>query len=127
MQKTSNPARDAYADWQTLVAKYQKPEIRKSVWQIVNSFGGFFLGLILMVFSLSVGYWLTLILALPTAGFLVRMFIIQHDCGHGSFFKNRKANEWVGTLASLFTMTPYRYWRRIPLSRPSHPNPYRVS
>ena len=112
MQTTSKPDREAYADWQTLVAKYQQPEIRKSVWQIINSFSGFLLGWVLMYFSLGVGYWLTLLLAVPTAGFVVRMFIIQHDCGHGSFFKNRKANTWVGTAASLFTMTPYRYWRR---------------
>ncbi len=65
-----------------------------------------------MLWSLQVGYWLTLLLAVPAAGFLVRIFIIQHDCGHGSFFKSRRANDTVGFLASLFTLTPYKFWRK---------------
>ncbi|MDX1521623.1 MAG: fatty acid desaturase [Anaerolineae bacterium] len=65
-----------------------------------------------MVLSLEVGYWLTLLLAVPTAGFLVRLFIIQHDCGHGSFFKSRKANDWVGMTCSMITWTPYYYWQK---------------
>jgi omega-6 fatty acid desaturase (delta-12 desaturase) len=104
---------DAYKGWKKLVAHYQKPDVRKSIWQIINSFGGFFLGCILMYLSLKyVGYWLALLLSVPTAGFLVRVFIIQHDCGHGSFFKARAANNWVGTLCSLFTLTAYRYWQK---------------
>lgn len=108
---TPSPA-EAYDNWRAVVAQYQKPEVRKSVWQIINSFGGLLLGWVLMYFSLEVGYWLTLLISVPTAGFVVRIFIIQHDCGHGSFFRNRKANDSVGIIASLFTMTPYRYWRK---------------
>jgi omega-6 fatty acid desaturase (delta-12 desaturase) len=73
------------------------------MWQVINSFGGLFLALVLMYFSLGIGYWLTLLFALPAAGFVARIFIIQHDCGHGSFFKSRKAIETVGTLCSFFT------------------------
>jgi omega-6 fatty acid desaturase (delta-12 desaturase) len=65
-----------------------------------------------MVLSLDYSYWLTLGLALPTAGLLVRIFIIQHDCGHGSFFKSRQANDYLGSVCSLFTLTPYYYWRK---------------
>ena len=65
-----------------------------------------------MYLSLRVGYWLTLLLAAPTAGFLIRIFIIQHDCGHGSFFKARRANEAVGTACSVFTFIAYKYWRK---------------
>jgi omega-6 fatty acid desaturase (delta-12 desaturase) len=65
-----------------------------------------------MFFSLQIGYWLTLLLSIPTAGFLMRLFIIQHDCGHGSFFRSRKANDSVGLACSLFTMTPYYYWQK---------------
>ncbi|MCE7981055.1 MAG: fatty acid desaturase [Caldilinea sp. CFX5] len=101
-----------YAGWQAIVAKYQQPNLRKSLWQVGNSFGGFLLGWTLMYFSLSVGYWLTLLLALPTAGFLVRIFIIQHDCGHGSFFKARQANDSTGMISGILTMVPYRYWRK---------------
>lgn len=57
-------------------------------------------------------YWLTLLLAVPAAGLLVRAFIIQHDCGHGSFFASRKTNDFVGRAMSLLTMAPYGLWRR---------------
>src|SRR5215471_15378269 len=101
MNTNRNTLATAYADWRTLVAQYEQPDIRKSVWQIVNSFGGLFLCWVLMMLSLPVGYWLTLLLAVPAAGFLVRIFIIQHDCGHGSFFKARRANDAVGSLCSV--------------------------
>jgi acyl-lipid omega-6 desaturase (Delta-12 desaturase) len=67
---------------------------------------------ILMWLSLDVGYWLTLLLAVPAAGFLVRLFIIQHDCGHGAFFRQRVANLWMGRVLGVFTMTPFDYWKR---------------
>lgn len=101
-----------YAGWQKLVAQYSRPNVRRGVWQLVNSFGGLFLGWILMFLSLQVGYWLTLLLAVPVAGFLVRIFIIQHDCGHNSFFKSRRANDAVGSLCGAFTMVAYKYWRK---------------
>lgn len=101
-----------YSGWQTLVRKYQQPDLRKSIWQVANSFGGLFLSLILMYLSMSIGYWLTLLLAVPTAGFMMRIFIIQHDCGHGSFFKSRWANDVVGALSAPFTLVPYKLWRK---------------
>lgn len=106
------PTTAAYDGWRAIVAKYQQPDVRKSTWQIVNSFGGLFLCWVLMYFSLNVSYLLTLLLSIPAAGFAVRIFIIQHDCGHGSFFKSRKANDTVGVMCSLFTMTAYKYWRK---------------
>jgi omega-6 fatty acid desaturase (delta-12 desaturase) len=57
-------------------------------------------------------YWLSLLLILPAAGFFLRLFIIQHDCGHGSFFRNRRANDWLGRVIGVLTLTPYDYWRR---------------
>lgn len=65
-----------------------------------------------MYLSLSWSYWLTLLLAVPTAGFLVRIFIIQHDCGHHSFFASRRANDVLGFLCGVLTITPYQFWRR---------------
>jgi len=56
--------------------------------------------------------WLTLLLAIPAAGFLVRLFMIQHDCGHGAFFRHRLANDWIGRALGVVTMTPYDFWRR---------------
>ncbi len=57
-------------------------------------------------------YGISLLLAIPAAGFLVRLFMIQHDCGHGAFFRNRLANDWVGRIIGVLTMTPYDFWRR---------------
>ena len=65
-----------------------------------------------MLLSLRYSYWLCLMLAVPSAGFLVRLFMIQHDCGHGSFFRRRRANDWLGRVLGVLTLTPYGYWRR---------------
>ncbi len=99
-------------DWKAMVKAYQRPEVFKSIWQVVNSFGLLLILWILMYLSLNVSYWTTLALALPTAGMLVRIFIIQHDCGHGSFFASRKANDRLGQVCGVFTLTPYFQWRK---------------
>ena len=65
-----------------------------------------------MWLALDVGYWIGLVLAVPAAGFLVRLFMIQHDCGHGAFFRSRLANDWVGRVIGILTLTPYDCWRR---------------
>ncbi len=74
--------------------------------------GIFLLLWLAMWLSLDLGYWLTLLLAVPTAGLLVRLFIIQHDCGHGSLFRSRRINNLVGRVLGVVTLTPYDYWRR---------------
>lgn len=112
MTNISNTTQTAPIEWRTLVRPYQQPDAHKAVWQLVNSFGGFGLSCILMYLSLRVGYWLTLLLGLFAAGFLVRIFIIQHDCGHGAFFKGRRNNDIVGTMCSIFTLLPYKFWRK---------------
>jgi len=60
---------------------------------------------------LQVSYWLTLFLAIPAAGFLLRLFMIQHDCGHGALFAGRRTNDWVGRVLGVLTLTPYDHWR----------------
>ena len=57
-------------------------------------------------------WWATLLIAIPSAGFLVRLFMVQHDCGHGAFFSHRRANDWVGRVIGVLTLTPYDFWRR---------------
>ena len=101
-----------YAGWQRLVRTYQQPSLRLARWQMVTSFGGLLASVGLMVLSLQLSYGLTLLLAVFAAGFLVRVFIIQHDCGHGSFFASRRANDLVGTVSGVLTMVPYRFWRK---------------
>ena len=97
--------------WRKAIARYQNPDLKRSLWQVANSVLPFFLLWYLMYRSLEVSYWLTLALAVPTAGFMVRVFIIFHDCGHGSFFKSQQANDLVGTLTGILTLTPYYHWR----------------
>jgi len=97
--------------WKEVVAKYQQPALRRSFWQLINTLLPYAALWYLMYLSLAVSYWLTGALALLAAGFLVRVFIIFHDCGHGSFFKSQKANDILGSLSGLLCFTPYRHWR----------------
>ena len=73
-----------------------------------------------MQLTLDVGYWLTLLLALPAGGLVVRLFMIQHDCGHGSFFRSRLANDLLGRAISVFTLTPYDQWRKAHANHHAH-------
>ncbi|MEP7134590.1 MAG: fatty acid desaturase [Chloroflexota bacterium] len=97
--------------WQTVVAKYAYPETWRSVWQVLNSLIPFLLTWYLMYRSLAVGYWLTLILSVPAAGFMVRLFIIFHDCCHGSFFRTLRTNDLMGLVMGVFVLTPFYDWR----------------
>ena len=85
---------------------------RRSAIQLVTTAAPFAVMMGAMVLSLQFSYWVTLLLAVPTAGLLVRLFIFQHDCGHGSFFTSRLANDTLGRLISIFTLTPYEHWKR---------------
>jgi acyl-lipid omega-6 desaturase (Delta-12 desaturase) len=100
------------AFWSDTVVKYKRPNRLKSSWQIINSLLPFCGLWYLMYLSIFWSYWLTLFLAVPTAGFLVRLFIIQHDCGHHSYFRSRRANDVVGRFCGVITLTPYDLWRR---------------
>ena len=91
---------------------FQAPILVYSLGQLATSFGGFFATCAAMYMCLAVSLWITLPISVLAAGFLVRIFIIQHDCGHGSFFRSRRANELIGGLCGLMTLTPYAFWRR---------------
>jgi acyl-lipid omega-6 desaturase (Delta-12 desaturase) len=82
------------------------------VWQLVSTAALFITSMVLMYLSLDVSYWLTLALAVPTAFLMIRLFIIQHDCGHGSFFRSSRAADWIGSVLGVFTLTPYHYWKK---------------
>jgi omega-6 fatty acid desaturase (delta-12 desaturase) len=91
---------------------YCEPSRVRASLELGVTAGAMLLGWFLMWLSLGIGYWLTLLLAVPTAGFLVRLFLIQHDCGHGAFFRRRLVNDWVGRALGVLTLTPYDYWKR---------------
>jgi omega-6 fatty acid desaturase (delta-12 desaturase) len=99
-------------DWNELLAPYREPSRWRSLWQLGTT------ALLLAVFwaatywSLSVGYWLTLLLAVPAALMVVRLFMLQHDCGHGAFFHSQRMNTLVGSVLGVVTLVPYNYWRK---------------
>jgi omega-6 fatty acid desaturase (delta-12 desaturase) len=101
---------DAHA-WKAIVARFQRPNAWRASWQIINTVGGYFALWALIYWSRSVSWWLTIPLAVLAGGFLVRVFIIFHDCGHGSFFTSNRANAFWGFVTGLLTMTPYYHWR----------------
>ena len=86
--------------------------VRRSLLQLATSFGPFLAGCAAMYVACGISPWLALALAVPTGAFMVRVFIVQHDCGHGSFFSSRRANTIVGRLCSLCTFTPFASWSR---------------
>lgn len=100
-------------NWKEIISNYQVPDNTKAVVQIITSFGPYIALWILMYFSLQWSIWITMGLAIINAFFLVRIFIIQHDCGHQSFFTSKKWNTFVGWTCSLFSSLPFRYWAKV--------------
>jgi omega-6 fatty acid desaturase (delta-12 desaturase) len=100
-------------DWTQKLAAYRRSDWRRSIFELAltaSALAGVW-GLGWMAFA--AGLWpVALLLTLPAALFLVRLFMIQHDCGHGAFFEAKAANEWVGRVIGVLTLTPYDYWRR---------------
>jgi len=99
------------AAWKEIVAEYQKPSLGRAVWQIINTVVPYGALWYLMHLCLAVSWWLVVPLAVLAGAFLVRVFIIFHDCGHGSYFKSRAANDTVGFFTGVLTFTPYYHWR----------------
>ncbi len=91
---------------------YQGADEMRSVFQLITTVILYVAILIAAYYSMQISYWLTALLIILAAGLLTRLFTLQHDCGHGSFFKTKKMNDWTGRFLSLFTVTPYDFWRR---------------
>ncbi len=108
---TSKPS-DGEPNWARALADFRDPSPRRSIVEIVLTALPFLALWIAMAVLIERGHWWSLILTVPAAAFLVRLFIIQHDCGHGSFFRSRRANDWVGRLLGIVTLTPYDQWRK---------------
>jgi acyl-lipid omega-6 desaturase (Delta-12 desaturase) len=97
--------------WKAVVARYQRPAHWRAIWQLLNTLVPYAALWYIMYRSLAISVWLALPLAVLAGGFLVRIFIIFHDCTHGSFFRSRRANEWLGCLAGVLCFTPFYRWR----------------
>jgi acyl-lipid omega-6 desaturase (Delta-12 desaturase) len=108
---TENTRKVGPIRWQPIVAKYARPDRKRSLMMLANTLIPYFVLWGLMVWSTKVSYWITLGLAVLAAGFLMRTFIIFHDCGHGSFFKSKGANDVVGSITGFLNFTPYYRWK----------------
>src|ERR1700733_10762003 len=98
--------------WGQILGPYRTPDLSRSIFELLVTAAPFVMLWALMWAALGVGYWLCLLLALPTACFLMRLFMIQHDCGHGACFRRRATNDWVGRVIGVVTLTPYSFWLR---------------
>ncbi|MCC5857353.1 MAG: fatty acid desaturase [Ectothiorhodospiraceae bacterium] len=90
---------------------YREPRLARSLLEIAITMIPFAGLWILLWATLSAGHWFGLLLVVPASGFLVRVFMIMHDCSHGSFFRSRRVNDWVGRVMGVLTLTPYDLWR----------------
>lgn len=93
------------------IAPFEQADTRKNIWQITNTILPFVTSWYFAYRSLSVSFWVMLLFAIPASGFLVRTFIIFHDCCHISFFKSKKANAFVGNITGIFTTFSYEQWK----------------
>jgi omega-6 fatty acid desaturase (delta-12 desaturase) len=97
-------------EWMDIVSRYNTPVPWRSWWQVINSVGPYIILWVAMIFTIKVSYLLTMLLSVFAAGFMVRVFIIFHDCGHGSFFRSARLNKVVGIITGLIVFTPYHKW-----------------
>jgi omega-6 fatty acid desaturase (delta-12 desaturase) len=98
--------------WTQILSRYRQPSNGRSIVEVGITLVPLIVLWALIWLALDFGYWIALLLVLPAAGFLVRLFMIQHDCGHGSFFRHRPANDWVGRAIGVLTLTPYGFWQK---------------
>jgi acyl-lipid omega-6 desaturase (Delta-12 desaturase) len=107
----SSEGKSGVAAWKAIVARYEKPSLPRALWQMVNTFVPYVALWFLMYLGVQVSWWIVAPLAILAGAFLVRIFIIFHDCGHRSYFKSTWANDLVGFISGVLTFTPYYQWR----------------
>ena len=99
-------------DLKAALAPYQRPCHGRSLFEIAVTALPLAALWGLAVYAVGQGWWWGIALTAPAAAFLVRLFMIQHDCGHAAFFRSPRANAWTGRIIGVLTATPYDYWRR---------------
>lgn len=113
MNETSAASAPPKRDWLRIMSQYKTPDTWRSIMEIVATVVPFAVLWTLAWAALSVSYWLSLAICVPAALMLVRLFLIQHDCGHGAFFHKRATNDWTGRMLGVLTFTPYDVWRKM--------------
>jgi acyl-lipid omega-6 desaturase (Delta-12 desaturase) len=111
LDATDGKPRSERPVWRDALAPYAQPHLGRSLLDIATSVLPYLVLSVLMYMALAVSYLLVLALAVPAAGFLLRTFIIFHDCTHGSFLSSRRANAWLGAVCGLLVFTPFQSWR----------------
>ncbi|MGB0506890.1 MAG: fatty acid desaturase [Pikeienuella sp.] len=99
-------------EWVKILSGYRDPSATRSLFELAVTLGPFVGLWALAWWSLSISPWLTLAISICNSAFLLRLFVIQHDCGHSAFFKSRSAGDWLGRVIGVLTLTPYDVWRR---------------
>lgn len=113
MSNVESGAPAAAAEWIRILSAYRDPSALRSTFELIATAVPFVALWLVIWAAWELGHgWLSLLLALPAAAFLVRLFLIQHDCGHGAFFKHRALNDWTGRVIGVLTLTPYDAWKR---------------
>ena len=113
MSEASTAVNGGQTDWRRVVEPYIGPDTRRATFQLITTIG--LLAVLLIAMTMMVNRSMiggVVLLALPTAGLLVRTFILMHDCAHGSFFASRRLNDIVGYATGVLTLTPFGQWRR---------------
>lgn len=110
---TSAVAKTAKPEWLADLSPFEHPSRNRAIWQLANTFVPYIFLWFVMVRTIQLGYsyWITLALSVVAAGFMIRIFIFFHDCGHGSFFASQRANRILGYVTGIVTFTPYENWR----------------
>ena len=107
-----HPAAIEARRWTRVLSRYREPSLARSIAELAVTALPLVALWLASWFAFSWGHWwASLLIAVPAAGFLVRLFMIQHDCGHGAFFSWRWANDWTGRVIGVLTLTPYGLWR----------------
>ncbi len=106
--------------WMQALARYREPSGARSIFEIAVTVVPLVLLWAAILVAVHFGHWYALVLVVPAAGFMVRLFMIQHDCGHGSFFRSQVVNDWVGRVIGVFTLTPYDFWRQTHAAHHAH-------
>jgi len=112
INETAGPVTGSEREWVSVLAKYRDPNHLRSAFELAVSIIPFVALWAIAWWALSGSYWLGFGIALMNGTFLVRLFAIQHDCGHSAFFRNRHVSDWIGRGLGVLTLTPYDVWRR---------------
>lgn len=109
---TASPRIDDARDWVKILSEYREPNSVRSSFELAITLSAFVFLWALAWYAMSISLWLTFAISVCNAAFLLRLFVIQHDCGHSAFLKNRVLSDWLGRAIGVVTLTPYDVWRR---------------